>query len=411
MGAPGAEPTGKRELSLDVLRGFGVLGILMVNIQAFSMPFMAYVNPLVAPFPFEGASEAVWTATHVFFDQKFITIFSFLFGASLFMVGGERSDKEHGARLRRRLFWLLIFGLLHGLLLWFGDILLIYAISGFIVMLMRSWKPRRLIIVGLVFFFLGALWNTLMMAPLAFAPPEVVAEVELQAWAPSPESLAAEIEAYRSGFMSALAMNAQSWATLQIFVAAITLYWRTVGIMLIGLALFKSGVLLGRRLAGFYAVLIACGAVAVSVIFWETSHIIADGFPFPATPAWRELGNYFLSPVVSLGYIGVLLLLLRASWFAGPAGVLAAVGRMAFTNYIAQSVIMTTIFWGGRGFGLFGEIDRPSQLGLVLAVWALQLVWSPLWLKRYRMGPLEWVWRVLTYKTAPPLRRTATAAE
>lgn len=409
MSAPGAEPTAKRELSLDVLRGFGVLGILMVNIQAFSMPFMAYVNPLVAPFPFEGAGKAVWTLTHVFFDQKFVTIFSFLFGASIFMVGAERSDKERGARLRRRLFWLLIFGLSHGLLLWFGDILLIYAVSGFIVMLMRSWAPRRLIIVGLVLFFLGALWNTLMMAPLASAPPDVVAEVEQQAWTPSPESVAAEIDAYQSGLVSAISRNAESWATLQVFVALITMYWRTVGIMLIGLALFKTGVLLGRRSARFYTVLIGCGAAAAAVILWETIHIMADGFPFPATPGWRELGNYFLSPVVSLGYIGALLLLLRTSWFAGPAGALAAVGRMAFTNYIAQSLIMTTIFWGGRGFGMFGEIDRPGQFALVLAVWALQLVWSPLWLKRYRMGPLEWVWRVLTYKTAPPLRRAAPA--
>lgn len=405
MSAPGAEPTAEREISLDVLRGFGVLGILMVNVQAFSMPFLAYLNPLAAPFPFEGSSEAVWTATHVFFDQKFVTIFSFLFGASIFMVGGERSEKVRGSRLRRRLFWLAIFGLAHGLLLWFGDILLIYAVSGFIVMLMRSWRPRRLVVVGLTLFFLGAFWNTALMAPLASAPPEVIAEVKQQSWLPTEEALAAEIEAYQSGLFSALAINAQSWSVLQIFVAAITLYWRTVGIMLIGLALFKTGILLGRRSARFYAALIGCGAIAAAVIFWETIRIMADGFPFPATPGWRHNINYFLSPVVSLGYIGALLLLLRASWFAGVAGALAAVGRMAFTNYIAQSVIMTTIFWGGRGFGLFGEIDRPGQLALVLAVWALQLVWSPLWLKHYRMGPLEWVWRVLTYKSVPPFRR------
>ncbi len=404
MASPAPMPGKQRETSLDALRGFAVLGILMVNVQAFSMPFSAYVNPLAAPFPFEGASEAVWTATHVFFDQKFITIFSFLFGASLFMVGGERGDAERGALLRRRLFWLVIFGVAHGLLLWFGDILLIYAVSGFIVMLMRSWSPRRLIAVGLVLFALGAVWNTALMAPLADAPPEAVAEAERQSWLPAPEALAAEIAAYQGGLASAMKANAGSWAVLQTFVALLVLYWRTVGIMLIGLALFKLGVLQGRAPARLYVIFIVCGAVAAGVIGWETLRIIEDGFPFPATPAWRELGNYFLSPVVSLGYIGALMLLLRASWFSAPAAALAATGRMAFTNYIAQSLIMTTLFWSGRGLGLFGEIDRPGQLALVFAVWTAQLIWSPLWLKRYRMGPLEWVWRRLSYKRAPAFR-------
>lgn len=404
MTASGPTPVKQREMSLDALRGFAVLGILMVNVQSFSMPFSAYVNPLAAPFPFEGASKTVWTVTRVFFDQKFITIFSFLFGASLFMVGGERSDAQRGALLRRRLFWLLTFGVAHGLLLWYGDILLIYAVSGFIVLLMRSWKPRRLITVGLTLFALGAVWNTALMAPLAIAPPEVVAEVEREAWLPAPETLAAEIAAYQGGLASAMKTNAGFWVVLQTFIAPLVLYWRTIGIMLIGLALFKLGVLQGRSPARLYALFIACAAAAVGVIGWETLHIIDDGFPFPATPGWRELGNYFLSPVVSLGYIGALMLLLRASWFSAPAAALAATGRMAFTNYIAQSLIMTTIFWSGRGLGLFGEIDRPGQLALVLAIWAAQLIWSPVWLRHYRMGPLEWVWRRLTYNSAPPFR-------
>jgi uncharacterized protein len=113
------------------------------------------------------------------------------------------------------------------------------------------------------------------------------------------------------------------------------------------------------------------------------------------------LANVALTIFVSIGYASVLVLLVRAGakLITGP---LAAVGRMAFTNYLTQSLIMTTLFWGGRGFGLFGELDRPSLMGVVAAIWVLQLIWSPLWLSRFEMGPFEWLWRRLSY--AAPVR-------
>jgi uncharacterized protein len=178
---------------------------------------------------------------------------------------------------------------------------------------------------------------------------------------------------------------------------------RTLAVMMFGLALFKVGVLQGRRSTRFYLMLVALGAAAAAVIGANASALLAENFAFPEALGVRQAPNHFLGPVVSLGYVGLVALALRAGWFARAARVIGAVGRMAFTNYLAQSLIMTTIFYGGRGFGLFGQLDRPEYTLIVLTVWALQLAWSPLWLSRFRMGPLEWAWRRLSYRRPLPL--------
>ena len=180
---------------------------------------------------------------------------------------------------------------------------------------------------------------------------------------------------------------------------------RVLGVMMFGLALFKTGVLQGRRSTGFYVALVALGAAAAAVIGFNATALLERGFPFPEALGVRQAPNHFLGPVVSLGYVGLVALTLRRRWFAPTARVIGAVGRMAFTNYLAQSLIMTTIFFGGRGLGLFGQLDRPEYTLIVLAVWALQLAWSPLWLSRFRMGPLEWAWRRLSYGGPLPLSR------
>ena len=139
---------GARIQTLDVLRGVAVLGILAVNAGAFALPMDAAMAPEQSPFPLSGSSAAAYWLVEVFFRQKFVTLFSMLFGVSIFLVGGERRDQARGRVLRRRLLWLGLFGLIHGLAFWYGDILLLYAWSGLFVMLMRSMPARRLILFG-----------------------------------------------------------------------------------------------------------------------------------------------------------------------------------------------------------------------------------------------------------------------
>ncbi|GIK51006.1 MAG: DUF418 domain-containing protein [Hyphomonadaceae bacterium] len=396
--------------SLDVIRGFALLGILAVNAAFFAAPWQTSQNPLLPPLDVTEQTMWSWFVTHVFFEFKCITLFSMLFGVSVYLVGGDRTDKARGGVLTRRLLWLLVFGLIHALLIWYGDILVTYAITGLIVMFARAWRPATLTIVGVVLLLvsialqgvLGAVWDVI--------PPDQRAPIvqQLEAiFAPSAEELARVQAAYQGGLLAGLSENFDTWAMI-VANSVLGLVIRTAGVMMIGMALFKWGFLSGKAPNWLYALCIAVAAVALALIGYQamlnwdarfdTVHMLTGGI----------MVNVTLSILVSIGYAAALILLVKAG-LRVVTGPLAAVGRMAFTNYIAQSLIMTTLFWGGRGFGLFGEVDRVSLWGVVVAVWALQLIWSPLWLARFQMGPLEWLWRRLSYGKPLAMARAALA--
>jgi uncharacterized protein len=399
--------------SLDVMRGFALLGILAVNAAFFAAPWQTSQNPLLPPLNVDDATLWSWFVMHVFFEFKCITLFSILFGASIYLVGGERSDKDRGRVLRRRLFWLLIFGLIHALLIWFGDILVTYALTGFLVLFARSWKAPTLLIVGTVIYVLTILPTALGILFASSMPPDVAeqmlaSQMEMKpfVFAPSDADLAAMTEAFRGDIISVTSMNARLWSTFFVF-AVVGLIVRTAAVMMIGMGLYKLGFLSGRSPVWVYVLFLLLGIAALSVIAYEAMQSWAEGYTFTRYISGGTLANTALSIFGSLGYAALFVLLLKAGlrFLTEP---LAAVGRMAFTNYIMQSLIMTTIFWGGRGFGLYGEVDRPTLWAIVLGVWALQLIWSPLWLSRFEMGPLEWIWRRLSY--AKPVRIAKPAA-
>lgn len=396
----------RRIKSLDVMRGFAVLGILIVNAAFFAAPWQASQNPTLAPLAIDAGSLWAWLTMHVFFEFKCITLFSLLFGASLFLVGGERTDAARGAVLRRRLFWLLVFGLIHALLIWYGDILVTYALTGFLVLFARSWRPATLMTVGVVLYVLSVLMQSAFGMMFDFIPADKLAGIEEQIWSPGPEAVQAVIAAYQGGFVSATVENASTWAEF-IVSAIVGLIIRTASVMMIGMALFKWGFLSGNARVWVYLLTLAAGAAALAVIAYQATINAAAGFDFAHMQRNGALANVALSLLVSIGYASLFVLLVKAGarLITEP---LAAVGRMAFSNYIAQSLIMTTIFWSGRGFGLFGEVDRLTLYGIVVAVWVAQLIWSPLWLARFEMGPLEWLWRRLSY--ARPVRMARTTA-
>lgn len=392
----------ERLFSLDVVRGFAVLGILAVNAMTFAHPYVVSMNPTLQAGGLEGDGMAAWQAMHVFFLDKMRTLFSMLFGASIFLIGGERSDRARGRLLRRRLFWLAVFGLIHGLAFWYGDILLLYAWTGVFVMLVRSWSARRLLIAGVLLNLVcSALWVG-MWASMQFAPPEALqGAMESSGWSTSGGQLQAMIDAYRGGPLEVTGQVASTWLSF-VPMMLIGFLPATAALMMIGMGLFKSGFLAGRAPAWVYGLFVALGAGALWLIWREASASVEGGFEFldvMARPA-----NTFLAPLASLGYASVLILLARygARLVLRP---LAAAGRMAFTNYLSQTLIMTTIFYGGRGLGWYGQVGWPEMWGVVAAVWLLQLVWSPLWLSRFQMGPLEWVWRCLTYGRRVPLSK------
>jgi uncharacterized protein len=183
---------------------------------------------------------------------------------------------------------------------------------------------------------------------------------------------------------------------MQTFVMFYFFLWRAGGLMLIGMALFKCGVLSAGRSARFYLMLVVLGIFGgLPPIFYGCLRNIQDGWP-PSTFFVGSQFNYWASVLVSLGWVGAILLFYRNQWFAGLSRRLAAVGRMALSNYLLQTIICTTIFYG-HGLGLFGQVSRGQQLLVVLVVWMISLLSSPWWLKRFRYGPFEWLWRSLTY--------------
>lgn len=395
----------ERLFALDVVRGFAVLGILAVNAMTFAQPFSVVMNPTLQPGGLEADGILAWQAMTTFFQDKMRTLFSMLFGVSIFLIGGERSDAPRGRLLRRRLFWLAVFGLLHGLAFWFGDILLLYAWTGLFVTLARSWSARRLLVVGVILNLLCATLYVGFYMALAFAPTEALAQAAAgMGFNAAPAEVQAQIARFvEGGPLAVSAAVAMNWVTtapmMLIFFAP-----ATAALMLIGLGLYKSGWLAGRAPAWVYGLFVLIGAGATWVIWRDVAATAAGGFEF--IPLLARPANSFLAPLVSLGYAAALILLARVGLKALLAP-LAAAGRMAFTNYLTQTLIMTTLFYGGRGLGLFGQVGWPEMWGVIVAVWALQLIWSPLWLARFQMGPLEWVWRRLTYGRSVPLRRAA----
>lgn len=398
----------QRIKTLDVLRGLAILGILAVNAPFFAAPWQTAVNPTLEPLAITEASTWSWFVPHVFFEQKFITLFSLLFGASLFLVGGERTDLERGAVLRRRLFWLLVFGVVHGAAIWFGDILAVYAMSGFIVLFARSWRPRTLLTVGVVTYVLLHAVGALSAGAVTLISANSVEEMRLQVWAPAAESVNATIAAFGGTFEQSLKANFHAWTQFMPF-EIFNAVPRAAAVMMIGLALFKNGFLRGEAPAAAYWTGIAVGSVALALVAYQADINLGAGFEFVHMQTRGSIVNPALSILISLLYASALILCVKTGALTALTNALAPVGQMAFTNYIAQSVIMTTIFYGGRGLGLYGEVERDTLLAIVVGVWALQLVWSPLWLARFTMGPLEWVWRRLSYGKPLAIRRTVAA--
>jgi uncharacterized protein len=405
--AAGPVAPSERILALDVLRGFAVLGILIMNVQSMAMISAAYINP-TAYGDLSGINWWVWAWSHLFADQKFMTIFSILFGAGVLLVAaraeaaGRSPFRIHG----RRIFWLLLIGLAHAYLLWFGDILVTYAICGMVAYLFCRLPVKKLIVLGVGLIGVASLLYAFFAWSMQFWPPDNLGET-LSMWQPGPEAVQAEVDAYRGGWRDQMQHRVPAALSFQTFLLLIWSFWRVTGLMLVGMALLKAGVLGGARSARFYGVMAIVGfGIGLPLVGLGIHRNLAAGWAFDYSMFTGWQYNYWGSLAVAAGYIGLVLLFVLRRPGAWLVQRLSAVGRMAFTNYIAQTVIVTFIFYG-HGLGLFGRVSRASQLLVVLAVWILQLLVSTAWLNAFHYGPVEWLWRALTYGRRPAFRRRA----
>lgn len=396
---------GERIIALDVLRGFALLGILIMNIQGFSMPEAAYFVPTTYG-NLEGVNRWVWIISHVMADQKFMSIFSMLYGAGIVLLTSKLEDRGESARglHYRRTFWLLVIGLCHAYLLWSGDILTSYAVCAAIVFWFRNLKPRNLLIMGIIVFLISPLLMFGTFTMLQQAPPEAVQAVVAD-FAPTIQEIEAELAAYRGGLGAQMAERVPSSISMQTASFFFYTFWRAAGLMLVGMALYKWGVFSAKRSARFYNSLLIAGLVIglPLVIYGVIDNFANDWNVLYARFGPGLLYNYIGSIFIALAYTAAIMRMVQTNIFAAFQERLAAVGRTALTNYLLQSILATLIFYG-TGLGFFGSVERWGQILIVLLIWLLQLFVSPIWLRSFRFGPFEWLWRSLTYMRLQPIR-------
>lgn len=395
----------QRISAIDALRGFALLGILVLNIQVFAMPGAAYINP-TAYGDFTGANFWTWYLSHLLCDQKIMTIFSMLFGAGIVLMSSRIESTGNSALgvHYRRMGWLILFGILHAYLIWYGDILVAYGMCGLVAWWFRKLRPTWLIMFGTISFIIPVLFSLAFGYSMSVWPEEAIADMQTD-WQPGPELLQTEIAAYQGNWLEQMPQRAPTALFFQTFLFIIWSAWRAGGLMLIGMALFKMGFFSAQRTSRTYLIMLAIGLlIGIPITLYGISRNIAEGWRAEYSFFIGSQYNYVASVIVSLGWVGGFMWLIKhglATWLMRG---LEAVGRMAFTNYIMQSVVCTFIFYG-HGLGYFGQLERLQMFGVVALVWALELIWSPIWLRYFRFGPLEWLWRTLTYWKRQPMRR------
>lgn len=427
---------GERIVLIDSLRGIALLGILLMNIPYMGLPEPAFDNPLINN-EAGTVNEQVWWFINWIPEGTQRAIFSMLFGAGILLFVSRLEKRTEGLWpaeyfLRRQL-WLLVFGLFNAfILLWPGDILFQYAIIGVVAFVFRRMPVKGLLIAaGVCLLLMTARENRdLYQKKGMIRKGENVALIdttktkltdrqqeELGAMTGMKEKsdTAALKKAMKRNLEKCLGSYGETYEYISNVSAKLEFFFTYYGIwdvllfMLVGMAFYKSGVLMGNAPVKLYWALFIVGMGAGLLITWwklqfnidyqYNQFLVTKHKPMEV----YEIGRTFRS----LGLFGGIMLLYKSGWFKWLFALMRPVGQMAFTNYLTQSLI-SAVFFFGFGFGMMGKLERYQLYIFVAAVWVLQIAWSHIWLRYFRFGPLEWAWRSLTYWKKQPMRKANT---
>jgi uncharacterized protein len=425
---------------IDALRGVALLGILLMNIPGFAMP-----NYFSEPFRADPSNVNFWVneVIGVLFEGKMRALFGMIFGAGvlLFVRKKEQTGRPVTGLFYRRMFWLIAFGLIHAhLILWDGDILYLYGICGMLVYLFRNVRPRYLVLgvplVAALEFGVGTLlYQYVREARIDYVEATAAADAGQES---TPEQTKA-LEKWREIEKSVLPNRADAeentrkmksdYATVASYVRRQGfmletvflpyILWDSVALMLLGMALYHWGFLTGRWENRHYRLVMLIGyGVGLPLVIYSQYHSITTAPNLEAglrrmeevAVPWTNLIYPFQRILLVMAHVSAIVLLFKAGFVPGLFRRLEAVGQMAFTNYIMHSVICTLVFFG-YGLNQFAEWEYYQLYFLVLGIWVLQLMISPLWLRFFLYGPLEWLWRSLTYWRWQPFRRRVEVGE
>lgn len=434
-----AAPTRRSEriFALDAIRGVAVLGILLMNILALGLPAPAYIVPDERAGGTGGANFWVWVVQCLTIEGTMRGLFTLLFGAGVALYTSRLERAGLGIRTAdlyfRRNIWLIVLGLVNAyLLVWSGDILYYYGVVALFLFVCRNLSIKGLLRFAVPVLFLHALAGSLLyysFGELETAAPELIALEEggaeltreqegklemyrslLHGVQPDSAQVTRAVEAMRGDYFTALAHNAPQALRAQTTMFPLFMFWECLGMMLVGMALLKSGALTLGWSTRAYVILLAVGyGLGLTVNSLELRHMLRHDFA-PKAVLLQWFATYDLGRIpMTLGHIALIMLGLKSgrlrAWFAP----FAAAGRMALSNYLGQSLVCLFVFTGA-GLGWYGQMQRYELYYVVAAVWIVQLVASVWWLARFEYGPMEWLWRSLTRWQRQPMRPTQEAA-
>jgi len=426
----------ERIVILDGLRGIALLGILLMNIPYMGLPEPAFDHILLNN-ELGTINEKVWWYVNWIPEGTQRAIFSLLFGAGIILFVTRLEKRMDGMWpaeyfLRRQL-WLLVFGLFNGyILLWPGDILFPYAIVGIVAFVFRRLPVKGLLIAAVVCLLLMTARENRDL----YKQKEVIQKGELVAKLDTTKVKLTDVQKEELGAMTGmkeksdtaalkkemkrnLEKSTGSYEVLYNYLSGVTAMiefnftyygiWDILLFMLLGMAFFKSGVLTGQvPVKVYWAMFIGGMGLGLFLTWLRLSEIMDYKFNLFEITKNKGLEYYEISRTFrSIGLFGLLMLLFKSGWFNWLFKLMRPVGQMAFTNYLMQS-IMGGLFFFGVGFGMMGKLQRYEIYLVVMAIWAIEITWSHVWLRYFRFGPLEWCWRSLTYWKKQPMRKENT---
>jgi uncharacterized protein len=421
--------TSERIASLDVLRGVSLQGILLLNITAFGLVFEAYDDPTVQGGA-EGLDLVVWIINNMFFEGTMRAMFSMLFGVGMVLMTMRMEKRGGGIEIAdiyyRRTILLILFGMFHAyFLLWVGDILYAYGLFGLLLFPLRKFKPNQLIIGAALLTLMGVTFEYCQykkniknfhlyeQAKTYSSPSDVPPEIQQgsEAWEtfvgkkkPEPEEIQRNVDKMHGSYISMVLALASDNRMMQTVYNYTYNPFDVLPMMLLGIALYRLRVVTAKLRIRAYLTMAAIGyAIGLSINYYETMLLINSNF---AVQALAQAGvTYHLGRIaLAFGHIGAVMIFCKLPIMNLLKRSLAAVGKMTLTNYVMDSVICGILFTG-VGFSLYGQLQRHELFYIAICIWIFKMIASPLWLKFFLFGPLEWLWRSLTYMNIQPIKK------
>ncbi len=430
----------ERIIILDSLRGIAILGILLMNIPGFGLPSPAAYGDLSVLNEMGTINYKVWLGIELSVAGSQRALFSMLFGAGMILFLTNKEKKSDGLMPAeyyfRRQLWLLVFGLFNAfVLLWFWDILFHYAFCGMILFAFRRLSPKALIIAAIVCLGFQTVRDNVSFCrdKKVIATGEMIAKMdtsitkltddqksELGAMTEIKEKSSAEgrkkdmeksLRKVRGDYASFYKYQSERSFHSEIEYLYFGI-WDILIFMFLGMAFYKNGVLLGNASSKVYWLMALGGLVAGIFLTWYRLKPVIDlNFNNYEIIKQTKFELYEVARTIrSVGVFAVIMLLYKSGWFKWLFAMMRPVGQMAFTNYLMQSLLVGLFFYG-VGFGMFGKLERYEIYYVVAVTWTLQIIYSHIWLRYFRFGPLEWAWRSLTYWKMQPFRKNNSAKD